>query len=73
MRYAYRCNDCEIIFDVKEPMEANHDHAPCITCEQPCDRVWTTPIVIYRAPGFTLAGQAALEKTRSLSLEEDTG
>jgi len=54
-------------------MEANHDAAPCPTCSQPCDRVWTTPMVIYRAPGFTTAGQDTLERTRSLkySYEED--
>jgi putative FmdB family regulatory protein len=58
MRYSYRCNDCELIFDVEEPMEADHVAAPCPTCKQPCDRVWTTPVIMFRGPDFTLGSQA---------------
>lgn len=55
--YRYRCNDCLILFDVEEDVEANHDAAPCPKCAQPCDRVWTTPVIIFRGPDFTLAVQ----------------
>jgi putative FmdB family regulatory protein len=56
--YRYRCNDCEIVFDVEEDMEANHLAAPCPQCGQPCDRVWTTPGVVFRGLDFSLALQA---------------
>ena len=56
--YRYRCNDCEILFDVEEDIDAAHDSAPCPGCAQPCDRVWTTPILVFRGPDFTLALQA---------------
>ena len=56
--YRYRCNDCEIVFDVEEDMEANHLAAPCPQCGQPCDRVWTTPVLVFRGLGFSLSLQA---------------
>ena len=58
--YRYRCNDCEIIFDVEEDMEANHLAAPCPRCGQPCERSWkgTAPVLVFRGPGFSLALQA---------------
>lgn len=56
--YRYRCNDCETVFDVEEDIEADHDVAPCPGCGQPCDRVWTAPVIVFRGPDFTLALQA---------------
>jgi putative FmdB family regulatory protein len=52
--YRYRCNDCELLFDVEKDMEGNHDAAPCLDCDQPCERVWTTPAVVFRGAGFSL-------------------
>lgn len=56
--YRYRCNDCQIVFNVEGAMEGNHTSAPCPQCGQPCDRVWTTPVLMFRGPDFTLALQA---------------
>jgi len=55
--YRYRCNDCELLFSAEMGMEDDHDAAPCPECGQPCDRVWTTPAVVFRGPGFSLAAQ----------------
>lgn len=59
--YTYRCNDCEWIFDVEKPLGEAEDTELCPTCGQPCDRVWTAPVIVFRGPDFTLALQAEEE------------
>jgi putative FmdB family regulatory protein len=59
--YRYRCNDCEIFFTVTQHIDDNHDAAPCPRCEQPGDRAWTVPVLVFRGPGFSLALQGETE------------
>lgn len=56
--YRYRCNDCEIMFNVAQDFDENHDAAACPRCGQPGDRVWTVPVLVFKGDGFTLALQA---------------
>ena len=66
--YRYRCNDCEILFDIEQPIDDNHDAFPCPYCDQPADRVWTVPVIVFRGDGFSLALQA--EEVREPQTDE---
>lgn len=52
MTYDYECTKCKSTYTVERSMKEDEVLPICVTCHQSMARVWSSPTVVFNAPGF---------------------
>ena len=52
MRYEYKCQNCSTTLEVERSIHAEASTPSCADCGKLMNRVWLSPPLSFRGPGF---------------------
>lgn len=52
MRYQYKCNACNTELEVERSITEEERAPVCMDCHNTMSRVWSSPAISFKSPGF---------------------